>query len=191
MILKYKVYVEPGINGFTIRVNNSDEFPVQEIGKIEDYTYILVDDEFDTTVLDERLEVELVDTLTSEEVEILQKQDFVNNKKLHVRRNIEIEVGDIHDLIADANKMIEFLMVLVSRMAGDYFGTHPFDESTKEAYAKRNSLFLDALDNKLVTIRGDYEDPDKLLQDLVSKFSKTNELVRDLYYTDVNKAQLI
>lgn len=181
----------PGPDGYTIELRSTDEIQVSQLGVIGEFTYCLVEGELDLSTLDERLEIEEVTELSADEKSELYKQDYIESHKRQVRLNIETEVGDVHDLIADCMKLIELNMVLTARLAGDYLGTNKFTEETKSAYSNRVDSFLGAVDSGALLIRGDYEDPDKMLAKLISSVDKINRLVKDKYFEPVERAQLI
>lgn len=143
------------------------------------------------TLPEQPSEIELTEaTLTSEQKDILRKQAVANLKKEELRKNIEMNVGDVHDLIADAMKLIEFNIMLTSRLAADYFGTTTFDATLKQEYATRNQQFLDSVENGSVYLRANFEDANDMLIKLMTRYSQIQHMVKDDYVDELAKIGL-
>lgn len=186
MYYKYKKYIENSPNGVSLDIRGAEDNPVTYLGNLEgwDYAYML-----EATEQDERLQAEVV-TLTPEQKDALRSQKYSKVQKSNARYFIDKEVGDAQDLIADAMKLIEFNMMLTARLAGDLWGTNPIDSTTKEAYKARNKAFLDAVEAGAITLRGDFDDMDLVMQRLLGRVSKTNQLVRDNYVSELQRLGL-
>ena len=52
-------------------------------------------------------------------------------------------------------------------LAAYLWGTHPIDPATKTAYAARNGALLDAVASGGLTLRGDFDDMDVVMQRLL------------------------
>lgn len=101
--------------------------------------------------------------------------------KSSVRRKIEAEQGCIYDLVADQAKQIEALTVLVSRMAADYLGGPVLSDEQRAIYLARVSAVIEGLDSGDLKLRGDAEDADDMLDRVLYRASRINEIVEDEY----------
>lgn len=81
-------------------------------------------------------------------------------------------------------------MMLTARLAGDLWGTNPIDDTKKTEYAGRNKAFLDAVEAGAITLRGDFEDMDTVMERLMGRVSRVNELVRDTYVNELKRVGL-
>ena len=106
--------------------------------------------------------------------------------KSSVRRKIESEQGCIYDLVADQAKQIEALTVLVSRMAADYLGGPAMSNEHRAAYLARVSAVIEGLDNGTLKLRGDAEGTDDMLNRVLHRASRINEIVEEEYLTRRN-----
>lgn len=180
MIYKCKPVVEAGVNGFTLHPKLNEEDI--RIGELDGYVY------FNSNALavqDERLIVEEV-VLTEE---LREKLKALMPHKEFARMKIA-DIADIADLLADCMKLIEFNMMLTTRLAGDIYGTNPIPPEIKEAYKTRNKLFLDAVDAGTITLRGDFDNMDVVMARLLGRVSAINSIVRDSYVDKLKKAGL-
>ena len=185
MIYKYKPYVETG--PFGAMVFHKDDEKNVVLGSIDGYTYVYTSAE--QLAQDERLQAVIVE-LDERELESLKKQRFAAIRKEYIRLLIEKDVGDIYDLLADAMKLIEFNMLLTARLAGDLWGTNPLDTDKKAVYAQRNKYFLEAVDAGDVTLRGDFEDMNTVMEKMLERVSTINCLVRDKYIAELQEVGL-
>lgn len=180
MIYKYKMFIEAGVNGYTLHAKMGENDTL--LGVINGWHYVHSDA---PQGQDDRIEWQEV-TLSNEEKEQLKLQ---RPNKSFARMKIE-DVGDMQDFIADAMKLIEFNMMLTARLAGDLYGTNPIDSETKEVYKTRNKAFLDAVDSGAVTLRGDFDNMDVVMARLLERVSKTNQIVRDSYIAEMQRVGL-
>jgi len=181
MFYKYKPFKLDGVNGYTVNASLNDGDT--RLGVIEDWTFIHSTAE----ALGQDIRIEFQDViLTQEEKELLKAQ--LPHKEF-VRMKIE-GVEDIYDLVADCMKLIEFNMMLTARLAGDIWATNPIQEDKKALYAARNKGFLDAVDVGAITLRGNFDDMDTLMVRLMSRYSKINEVMRDVYVSELKKVGL-
>lgn len=180
MIFKYKVFTEAGVNDYTLHAKMGESDTA--LGVMDGWHYVHSDAPLEQ---DARIEFQEV-TLTDTEKELLKLQ---RPHKEFARMKLE-SVGDVQDFVADAMKLIEFNMMLTARLAGDIYGTNPIDATTKEVYKARNKAFLDAVDAGLITLRGDFDNMDVVMARLLSRVSKTNEIVRDNYIAEMQRVGL-
>ena len=184
MIYSYIPYVEAGPNGFTLRHKDENQ-TMTELGVIDGAVYVYSPE---ASLQDARIgwsEVVLDEPLK----ERLRSSYKAKNYKQFARMKIE-EVGDVYDLLADAMKLIEFNMMMTARLAGDLWGTHPIDATTKATYAARNGSFLDAVASGAMTLRGDFDDMNVLMSKLMARYSQINEIVRDQYVNELKRVGL-
>jgi hypothetical protein len=101
----------------------------------------------------------------------------IRSLKAAARRKIEAEVGDVHEILADQARQIEALTALVSRMAADYLGGTAMGEATKEAYLARAEHVVAALDSGALTLRGDAEGANDMLEKVMARADRINRIV--------------
>jgi len=97
--------------------------------------------------------------------------------KQAVNRRIEREVGDLHEVVADQARQIESLTMLVTRLVSEIWGEHDVPGPIKAAYTARAQAVLDAVDAGDLHLRGDYEDPEAMIQRIQQRASRINEIV--------------
>lgn len=193
MIYAYELYKTEGAYGTTLRhvppTTEEGEQNITVLGDIEGTTFIHAPD---TLILPEQPEEinfrEVV--LTDTQKEELKKQALVSLKKETLREHIEKDVGDVHDLVADCMKLIEFNLLLTSRLAADYFETSPMDAETKTVYSQRNQAFLDSITNGDVTLRGSFEDANEMMLRLMQRYSHIQDLVKEEYVDQLTQIGL-
>lgn len=184
MIYSYIPYVEDGPTGFSLR-HKDENNEMTELGVIGGVVYVYAPN---VTTQDARLQWATV-VLSDEQKELLRNSMRAKNHKNFARTKIE-EVGDVYDLLADAMKLIEFNMMLTSRLAGDIWGTHPINAETKALYAARNGGFLDAVGAGAITLRGDFDDMNVLMGKIMSRYTQINIIVRDSYVGELQRVGL-
>jgi len=105
----------------------------------------------------------------------------IRQLKSSVRRRIEREVGDLHEIVADQSRQIEALTALVCRMAADLLGGTPLSEDTRTTYLARVESVVAALDSGTLILRGDQEGADDMLAKVMGRTSRVNQIVGDEY----------
>lgn len=105
----------------------------------------------------------------------------IRQLKASARRRIEVEVGDIYEIVADQAKQIEALTALTARLAADYMGGTAMDAATRSAYLQRVESIVGALDNGSLTLRGDQGGVDDMLTKVMARTSRINEIVGEEY----------
>jgi len=111
MIYKYKRYIEYSHNGTSLDIKGDG---VKYIGKVGEWDFAFLPQEVEQ---DARIQATIVE-LTPIERDELAKQRFADVRKYGARHLIERDVGDIYDLMADVMKILEFNLMLSSRLAG-------------------------------------------------------------------------
>lgn len=189
MIYSYKRIVETGPLGTERKFKQDENQSCIELGTFDRETYyVYVPDDIIVHEQDEVIEFSPV-TLTPELKSELRKLRFAEIKKEFLRKEID-KIGDVHDLIADCMKMVEFTMMLTARITADYLKTEIMDEATRTAYAQRNQAFLDAVNSGQLLIRGDYEDVSELQMRMMTRYSQINHLVKEKYIDELKKIGL-
>lgn len=185
MIYSYVPYIEEGPNGFTLRHRDENQ-EMTEIGVIDSVVYV-----YSPTVSTQDERIGWSEVILDEPLKDKLRAGYkAKNHKQFARMKIE-EIGDVYDLLADAMKLIEFNMMLTARLAGDLWGTHPIDTTTKATYADRNGAFLDAVSTGGITLRGDFDDMNVLMNKLMSRYSHINTIVRDHYVDELREVGLL
>jgi len=168
---------------------NTEGNDLTVLGTVNGTTYVHVPDSI--TPPEQPTEIAFKEsTITPEVKEELKKQRFVAVKKQLLRESLENEIGDTHDMIADCMKLIEFNIMLTSRLAADYFGTEPMSETTKSTYGQRNQQFLDGVDSGAIKLRGDLDDINDMFQRLMVRYTRTQELINEKYIQELNRVGL-
>ena len=105
----------------------------------------------------------------------------IRQLKASTRRRIEAEMGCVYDIVADQAKQIEALTVLVARLSADYLGGTAMDAVTKATYLARVEHIVSSLDSGSLTLRGGAEDTDDMLNRVLYRASRINEIVETEY----------
>lgn len=113
--------------------------------------------------------------------DILTRSQLAVALKQGLRQRISLDVGDLHDLIADQSKMLEMIYAMLSRLTVEILGGTQMEATTRDKYLQRASAVVSAMDSGAVTLRGNFEDMDQVLQVIMQRQSHINELVRDDY----------
>lgn len=174
-----------GPNGYSLRPKAIDGESLTYIGEMNDRHYYAGNLSLDVQATD----IDAQEETRTDEIEALIKQsNVVKMHKQQLRRDIEQEgLGDLADLLADQAKIIEMLYVMTARITADYLGGTPIQENHKPVYLARAEAVINAIDSGAITLRADFDDMDKILQDVMSKQSRVNQLVRDNYVTKVSE----
>ena len=190
MICSYTaIKTEGPTGGLSTIVLSEDEDEIVTLGTIDSVTYIYTPKELSQ---EQPVDIEFKSnvTLSFDEKEELKRQSYAQMKKGVLRKELD-SVGDVHDMIADCMKLIEFNIMLTSRLAADYLGTNEMTDETKQTYSQRNQQFLDSVDSGQVNIRGNIEDVNEMFQRLMVRYSKIQDIVDDSYIKDMKKIGLI
>ena len=71
-------------------------------------------------------------------------------------------------------------------MAAEYLGGPALSNEQRAAYLSRVSAVIEGLDNGTLKLRGDAEDTDDMLNRVLSRASRINEIVEEEYLTRRN-----
>ena len=189
MFYRYTPKTTTGPYGTEYRFINTENNDGIDLGSIDGVThYVFLPDDVQPPQQPEEINFEPVE-LTDDLKETIKQHRYVTLRK-EITRNEIAKIGDIEDLIADCMKLVEFTIMLTSRIAADYLGTSPMSEEVKTAYAQRNQAFLDAVDSGDLIIRGEYDDVSLLQQRMMQRYSDINKIVRDRYINDLKRIGL-
>lgn len=181
MIYSYRPYTMEGVNGYTLNAQLSEDDT--RLGEIDGVVYI-----HSPSPMEQDARIEFGEAALTPELKEKLKQ--LRPDKEFVRMKVA-DIGDMQDMLADAMKLIEFNMMLTARLAGDIYGTNLIDTETKEVYKARNKAFLDAVDAGAITLRGDFDNMDIIMARLLTRVSKINETVRDVYVAEMQRVELM
>lgn len=179
-VYKYTPVITPGPIGNIKHFNNTADGEIKIIGRIANEVFIQVPD--DVTLPEQELtltQVVDVDLVKSLELPKLEKEKF--------RRKIELEIGDVQDLLADCMKMCEFALVLSARVGNEVLQGVQIPEPTRSAYAQRVAMFVGALDSGLVRLRTDQEDPQDMMNRIMSRYTRINQLYESEYKAQIDR----
>ncbi|MDN3524364.1 hypothetical protein QWY79_03685 [Halomonas sabkhae] len=101
----------------------------------------------------------------------------IRQLKAAARRRIEREVGDVHEILADQARQIEALTALVCRLATDQLGGTALDGDTRTRYLARAESIVSALDSGSLVLRGDVEGADDMLDKVMSRAGRINQII--------------
>lgn len=179
-IFKYQKFETEGPNGSVIHFLNDEENPAAILGEIDGWFYVSVPDETALPEQDAAINWQPVEP-SFEFMEILKRTRPIELQKDNLRKLIEAEVGDLHDLVADSMRLNEFALALCLRVSHEVLTGTPMSEGHRSAYTDRVESALEAIDNGSVLLRGSIEEPTEMMQRLMMRHTRINELVRDYY----------
>lgn len=183
MIYKYKKYIEHSHNGISLDIRGEG---VKYIGKVGEWDFAYLPQEVEQ---DARIQATIVE-LTTDERDELAKQRFADVRKHGARHLIERDVGDVYDLIADVMKILEFNLMLSSRLAGQIYETNPIAPEILEQYKSRNKTFLDAVDAGQIVLRSNFDDMDMVMTKMFGRISQINTIVKEQYILEMQEVGL-
>ena len=150
------------------------------MGVINGRTYVFSDTEI--TLKGQPKECDLkLEELTQELKTAIKKSRFIQIKKDALRENIDLEVGDLYDIVADAMRLVEFNLLLTASIA-----------NTMELPANlvENLNCLSPLSDKSVTLREDFVEVKKDIADTLKRYSAVQELVKTRYADELTRLGL-
>ena len=118
--------------------------------------------------------------LTTEEI---RTQNMAKNLllKMDVRKNIENNVGDLADLVADLSKRIDLVERMAVRMAYYVYQGLSVPTELRDAYLPLIQDAVTRWDEGTLIARNDIEDPADIQAKLVVRSNKITEIIRDDY----------
>lgn len=105
----------------------------------------------------------------------------IRSAKAAARRRIASEVGDLHEIIADQAKQIEALTVMLCRLSAEYLGGTAMTDDQRTRYLTRVETVLGAIETGGLTLRGDVEAADDMLQKTLARTNRINQIIADSY----------
>jgi len=121
------------------------------------------------------------------DVELLKSLALPKLEKETFRGKLEMEVGDVQDMLADCMKMCEFALVLSARVSNEVLSGTLISEPIRTAYKDRVSGFVAALDSGAVKLRSDSEDPVDMMNRIMTRYTKINALYETEYKAKLDK----
>lgn len=108
-------------------------------------------------------------------------------QKEQARAKIELDVGDVLDIIADMGQLIEFSVIAASALCADKAGIVPMSKETTQDYGARGAAVLKAIADGNLMLRASFETPEKMITTIMPRYSKVQEIVRDRYINLLKK----
>lgn len=158
--------------------------PSVYLGTINGRSYRYFPDDFDITLAGEQLleiDFKKEENLSNDIKLELRAQAQAAFKKRIARKKIEMEVGDVLDLIADMGQLVEFAVVAVCALWGDKSGKIQLPAETIQDYGERGALVWNALNSGKITLRSSFEEPEKMISTIMPRYSRVQQIVRDTY----------
>jgi hypothetical protein len=187
MIYKYKKFIENSINGVTLDIKGTELISVTPLGEINGFNYAFLDGEVEQ---DSRINAIVIE-LTKEEKDILKSQMWCKVRKNYLRDKINIEVGDVEDILADSIKMLEINFIQTAKVILDVYGVTPLAIEEKDLLINRSKKLLDSVSSGEILLRSNLENTDDILDKTILRLSKINNMVKDEYIKELEKVNLI
>lgn len=171
------VYIETtGPNGSILRPKAAEDTELSFVGTQDGRDFYI-----GTAAVEQHPEIDLRQEPPTTVETLLKTSPKAKALKQYLRKEVEAEVGDIYDLLADQGKMLEMVYAMLARLSLAYLSGTPMPAEVETQYLQRAQAVVDAIDSDAVTLRGSFEDMDKVLDTLMTRQSKLNALVRDVY----------
>lgn len=154
------------------------------LGEVDGRAYRYFPDDFDIAQAGEQdpeIDFKKEEDLPNDVRLQLRQQAYAKFLKRDARKNIEEQVGDALDIIADLGQLIEFAIIAVSALWADKAGLVKLDDETIKNYGQRGASVLGFVSDGDLVLRSSYEDPTNMILTLLPRYSKVQQLVRDLY----------
>lgn len=163
------------------------------LGEVDGRAYRYFPDDFDIAQAGEQdpeIDFKKEEDLSNDIRLQLRQQAYAKFLKRDARKNIEAQVGDTLDIIADLGQLIEFAIIAVSALWADKAGLAKLDEETIKNYGQRGAAVLGFVTEGDLVLRSSFEDPASMILTLLPRYSKVQQLVRDLYIEPVKRLGL-
>jgi len=102
-------------------------------------------------------------------------------KKDLARERIELDVGDVLDIIADLGQIVEFAVFAVCKLFADKSGAVTLTEDEIKAYGERSAAVLAGVKSGDLLLRSTFETPEKMITTIMPRYSHIQQIVRDYY----------
>lgn len=179
-LYRYQTSVTGGPNGSTLRYRNTDDDDATELGAIDGWHYVSVPDGIAMPEQPVDIQWQAVTPDAALTAQLKRLRPFAIAKDV-TRRDIAEASGDIHDLLADSMRMTEFALALSLRLGREVLGGAAMDQATKDSYLARIEAVLNGMESGEILIRGDIENTDEMMNRLMSRYTRINQIVRDGY----------
>lgn len=123
-----------------------------------------------------------LEELTSELKTNLKKSRFVQIKKEALRKSIDEGIGDIHDVLADAMKLIEFNLKLTTALA-----RRVVENEDVPPDFLLDLACLSPIEDSEITLRSDFVDVHADITKTLERYSSVQKLVKDTYVADLQR----
>ena len=111
----------------------------------------------------------------------LRDQSYVQFLKQATRDVIGRTVGDPDDQRADQGKLTEFAVYGVCLLLGHISGLRPLSEEDKTTYGGRAVKIIEAVESGALVLRASFDDPEKMITEILPRYSKTQTIVNEQY----------
>lgn len=158
--------------------------PAVFLGEVNGRVYRYFPDDFDISSAGEQapeIDFRPEPQLDEETRLALRAQRTCAFQKEQAREKIEMDVGDVLDLMADMGQLIEFAVIAVSALCADRSGAVPMSQETIKDYGLRGAAVLQAVSAGKLMLRSSYEAPEKMITTIMPRYSRVQEIVRDKY----------
>lgn len=183
MIYSYKEVIESGPTGSSLTLHIEG---CEVLGEVEGIKYLYSELPLDVTLYDPLLDLKEA-TITPSIKDELRTQRFVQVRKELLRDSIECSIGDVHDILADAMKLIEYNLCLTAYLAKDVWSAQKISEDKRVEYLGRVDTQLELLESPDTTFRGDFVNVAKDLTHILERYSRSQVLVKEQYVNDLAK----
>ena len=102
-------------------------------------------------------------------------------KKDLARQRIELDVGDVLDIISDLGQIVEFAVFAVCKLFADKSGAVTLTEEEIKAYGERSAAVLAGVKSGDLLLRSTFEAPEKMITTIMPRYSRIQQIVRDYY----------
>lgn len=117
------------------------------------------------------------------EIEIINKKAAQNFLfKLEARNHIEQNIGDVHDLLADQSKRIDWLERGLVRLLAHVLGGTQMSEEYVTKYKAFAENIISAVDNNEYIVRADLEDETELFTRIAGRNVEIASIVKTDYF---------
>lgn len=110
--------------------------------------------------------------------------------KQQARKEIEATVGDPLDQLAVTGQLVEFAVFGVCALMADKAGLVPMTEEAKQSYGQRGAAVMQYAESGELLLRASFESPEKMIKEILPKYSAMQKIVRDKYILPVKQLGL-
>lgn len=154
------------------------------LGEVNGRIYRSFPDDFDISLAGPQMpeiDFKAEPDLSNEVKAALRTQFRVQFMKQQTRDAISSTIGDPDDQRADQGKLTEFAVFGVCLLLGHISGLRPLSEKDKATYGGRAVKIIEAVESGALILRASFDDPEKMITEILPRYSKTQALVNQLY----------